>query len=106
MKGAALPIEAVVILGIALVVLIAIVFLIGNFFGISSSDVERERALQEACNKLVVEESCDIDRWSQIEVTYTESGGTSLEASLQKLCEDSGFNSQEECAKRCGCAER
>src|SRR3989344_2769193 len=98
MKGISLSIEVVVIITIGVVIIATLLFFLGDFFGKSSKDLEREKALQIGCQILVAEERCDIAAWDSITVPFAEYGeAAGTETSLRDLCNNAGFISEESC---------
>ena len=110
MKGVSLSIEIIVALVLGVIILVSILLVLGNFFGESSTEISREKALQTACQRWTAVQ-CGTPEAFSIKVKYEELGkatgpcsNVNDECSLADLCDLSGFDNPG-CKKRCGCAE-
>ena len=105
MKGLSLPINAIIIIGLAILVLVVIAAFFGANISIGARNIEREQALDRACREFRDLNRCtDID---STEVIYEEPGQTCFNRAnklckLTELCYIQGLTPTE-CAKRCGC---
>ena len=117
MKGLSLPINAIIIIGLAILVLVVIAAFFGTNISIGSRNIEREQALDRACREYRDLYKC-AGSMDNAKVPYSEpgslclptAGGGTVPCSLEKLCGMQGLDvsngpggSASECAKRCGC---
>ena len=99
-KGMALPINMVVILAVAMLILVVVGAFFSGYFGGGTLDI----ALNQACNQFVTIYNCDETKLDRVTVMYTLPGKSDQEAvSLKRLCELKGYNS-ETCMRVCGCS--
>ena len=113
MKGVSLPINVIVIIAIAVLVLVVLAGFFGGYFGGSALQVQRERALDDACNKARSFYSCALDALDDVEVTHQDSGDPEPrdDYSLRDLCRLRGIGTDgshvsgdlNECLLRCNC---
>jgi len=106
MKGISMPINLIVIIAIAVLVLIVLAAFFTGAIGPGTTTISRAAALQSACTRLRTVYNCDIttSRWSSIEVPYEKSGDPpGAKETLRELCEAEGITLESECAITCGC---
>ena len=111
-KGLSLPINVIVIIAIAVLVLVVMAGFFGGYFGKAAIDVQRDRALDEACNKLRTIYNCAIGSMDNVVVKHQDTGDSQpKDYSLIQLCEMRSFDTRashvgtqiNECAQRCNC---
>ena len=112
MKGLSLPINVIVIIAIAVLVLVVMAAFFGGYFGGAAISVQRDRALDEACNKFRSIYNCAIGSMDNVVVKHQDTGDSApKDYSLIQLCELRSYNTQgshtsgqiNECAQRCNC---
>jgi hypothetical protein len=93
----------------------SVLFLTGKSFGTASGDFELQKALQNAC-QIWATNGCQ-DSAGSVKVDYVKPGKTSGPCSTQtkacplffqpgdSLCSYSGYSTEANCKKRCGCPE-
>jgi hypothetical protein len=110
MRGLSLPINAIIIIGLAILVLVVIAAFFGTNISIGSRNIEREQALDRACREYRDLYKCAPSSMANVRVPYSEPGnlcppstsGAIVQCSLINLCEMQGLTITE-CEKRCGC---
>src|SRR3990172_6841009 len=114
-KGLSLPINVIVIIAIAVLVLVVMAGFFLCYFGKAAIDVQRDRALDEAYNKLRTIYNCAIESMDNVVVKHQDTGDSAPgDYSLIQLCEMRSFDTQgshtsgqiNECAQRCSCPVR
>ena len=112
MKGVSLPINVIVIIAIAVLVLVVLAGFFGGYFGSAAIGVQRDRALDEACNKFRTVYNCALGNMDDVVVKHQDAGdSTPKDYSLIQLCELRSYDTQgshtsgqvNECAQRCNC---
>ena len=110
MKGSSLPVNTIVVVAIAILVMMVI----GGFFALNVGQgvnaIELNNAITNACNVLKTTYNCNAASLASVEIQFKEPGQTEESpTSLERLCQLSGlvasgadFNAQ--CAAKCGCA--
>jgi hypothetical protein len=92
-KGMELPLNAIIVIAIAILVLVSVG---GFFFGFfSDSSVDTKKLFAQGCASLRAFHSCDHKEINQINLENTNFG---------YVCGRSGYTDTAVCAKACGCA--
>jgi hypothetical protein len=88
MKGISLPINAIVIVAIAVLVLVVIAAFFSGMLIPSSLEIQRESALNKACNIWRTSYNCDPDKMNEVTVAHTEPSEPSRTDpySVEELC--------------------
>lgn len=103
MKGLELPINMIVIIAVAVLILVAVIAFFATQFGNSGDTIAQQNAFNGACNTLKAIYNCQPNFVSQITTTYT-APGASTPMSLLDLCTRlKQTNVPTTCAKFCGC---
>ncbi|MEM5785625.1 MAG: hypothetical protein QXY29_01080 [Candidatus Aenigmatarchaeota archaeon] len=97
MKGLELPINLIIIIIIAGVILLALLYLFTNAWQSGGGGVQSENVFRSLCQKFVTQYNCDPNKISQVSLTI--SGKT---YSLSTECSSRGV-SGDACARACGC---
>jgi hypothetical protein len=109
MKGISLPVNTIVIVAIAVLVLMVV----GGFFSInvggSINQIELNTAINKACNTLTTTYNCNGDRLLDVSANFKEPGEeTEAPKTLERLCElaeiAQGAEFTNQCISKCGCA--
>jgi hypothetical protein len=105
MKGLELPISMIVVIAIAILVLVVIAAFFTGWFTGGTIDIERENALNRACNTFRIVYNCDTTQIGNVDVQYKEIGEATPQTHklYPELCNKKGFTAPEQCAIRCGC---
>ena len=90
-----LPLNTIVIIAIAAVVLISVFGIFGSQFFSSSKSTDTQRLFARGCNALQNTYSCDSTKISDITLDNTK---------FNSVCSRSGYT-EEQCAKACGCVQ-
>lgn len=107
MKGMELPINMIIIIAIAMLILVVVGAYFSGAFGGTSNAISLENAFSQACSQLVSAYNCDTQYMGTIKVNYKPSGSaTALSKSLTDLCILKGVDMTTliTCARLCGCA--
>ena len=103
-----MPIELIVIIAIAVLVLIVLAAFFSGAFGGSTGTIDLQTAFNSACNKLRNVYNCDQNSVSDVKVSYTPVGKPNepnfpLYGGTQSLCGLLSYTTPYECARACGC---
>ncbi|MBI4014504.1 MAG: hypothetical protein HY365_00965 [Candidatus Aenigmarchaeota archaeon] len=108
MKGSSLPVNTIVVVAIAILVMMVI----GGFFALNVGQgvntIELNNAITNACNVLRTTYNCNVGSLASVEVQFKELGQESENpTSLERLCTLSGLSAgadfAKQCAAKCGC---
>lgn len=122
MKGISLPINVVVIIALAVLVLVVLGAFFGGYFGGSTIELQRERALESACSQLRTLYNCNSNALTKAGAVHSEPGDaierkffyclktpcdsssppTGYEPGRTSLCTLKGLGDSQ-CLTRCGC---
>ena len=104
MKGIELPINVLIIVAVALVVLLAIIAIYFSGFNPFSGAMNIEAAKNEACRRLVQENRCGGTPAGIIITDLDFSYNGDVQDTLDELCQDV-FNTANDakCKQMCGC---
>ena len=109
MKGISLPINAIVIVAIAVLVLVVIAAFFGGFFSGFVLNMQREDALSKACQNWKLYD-CDYGRIDDATTMHKEPGDDAARAyTVEELCELMGISTELDntddspCKRKCGC---
>ena len=91
-KGLELPVNAIIFIAIALLVLISIAGFFFNFY--SDSSVDTKKAFAEGCASLRSFHSCDHKEINQVSIENMNFG---------LVCGRNGYGNTADCAHACGC---
>jgi hypothetical protein len=106
MKGISLPINAIVIVAIAVLVLVVVAAFFSGMLIPSSLEIQRESALNKACNTWRLSYNCHTDQYDEPLVSYTDPAYPDDDSfSVQTLCELTGITTEEACRVKCNCPE-
>lgn len=107
MKGMELPINMIVVVAIAVLVLVVTAGFFGGFLTGNINSIELEQAYNSACSQLRNTKNCVARETASIEVQIKVPGETVIQkTNLLKLCEklNKGADSTGvTCARSCGC---
>jgi hypothetical protein len=107
MKGMELPINMIIIIAIAMLILVIVGAFFSGTFGGTVGSISLENALNQACSQLVTIYNCDDGKLGTISVNYKETGQSDATLKpLSRLCTlklGSGYTI-EACMRYCGCA--
>ena len=95
MSSGELPLNVIVIIVIASVVLVSVFGFFGSQFFSSSKNADSQRLFARGCNTLQNTYSCDSARISDITLDNTK---------FNSVCSENGYTA-EQCAKACGCVQ-
>lgn len=111
MKGLSLPINTIVIVAIAVLVLVVIAGFFGGFFSLNVLLIQREDALSKACQQWKTMYNCDYDYIDDAQALHKEPGEASERLySVEELCKilelstDQPSEEDNPCLRKCGCA--
>lgn len=109
MKGISLPINAIVIVAIAVLVLVVIAAFFGGFFSGFVLNMQREDALSKACQNWKLYD-CDYGRIDDATTMHKEPSDAAARGySVEELCGLLGLSLDEPspddsyCMRKCGC---
>ncbi|MBI4018705.1 MAG: hypothetical protein HY364_00440 [Candidatus Aenigmarchaeota archaeon] len=106
MKGVSLPINTIVIVAIAVLVLMVI----GGFFAVNvgqgQNSIELNNAISTACATFVNAYNCDIDRVPLSKAQYRKPGDAEASTlDIAELCQEAKFADTQTCiVAKCGCS--
>ena len=105
MKGVSLPINTIVIVAIAVLVLMVI----GGFFAVNVGSgvnaIELNSAISSACNTFVVAYNCDISQIHFATAQFKKSGdSTETSIGLDELCDQANLGNDICIVTKCGCS--
>jgi hypothetical protein len=113
MKGSTLPINTIIIVAIAVLVLLVI----GGFFSLNVGEgintIELNGAISKACSVLTTTYNCDSSKLNQATANFREPGksesssvplGGTSDIPKTSLCGYAGLTDITQCLVRCGCA--
>lgn len=92
-KGLELPVNAIIFIAVAVIVLVSVGSFFFNFF--SDSSVDAKKLFAEGCASLRSFHGCDHAQINSISVEGTSFG---------YVCGRSGYSDTAQCAKACGCS--
>lgn len=96
-KGLSMPINTIIILALALLVLIVIsAFFLG---GMNTDSVNIEKGFSDGCTKLTTAKNCVVAEIPNIITSYKVN---SANKNLHEVCDLKGMDDAD-CAKACGC---
>ena len=104
-----MPINTIVIIAIAVLVMVVLAGFFGGFFGLNVLNIQREDALSKACQQWRTVYNCDPDYMDIATTLHKEPGDADARAySLYELCEDvMGLSTDppedNPCMRKCGC---
>ncbi len=103
MKGVELPINVLVIVSLAVIVLLGIVALFTGVFGVTGGGLTNEAALRNSCSPVAFNcEGYTADsHFKAITTSAKDDAGTQL--NLWELCGALGHNTVDACKRACGC---
>lgn len=108
MKGIDLPINVIVIVAVAVLVLIVVAAFFANSLGGGQITIERQKALDSACQNLRSLYNCDANAMSKVSVKYSEIGESTPQTHyLPEICTKLNLDtspSNNQCLIRCGCS--
>ena len=113
MKGISLPINAIVIVAIAVLVLVVIAAFFSGMLIPSSLEIQRETALNKVCNIWRNSYNCDPDEIDNVEVAHSEPSYPDEEThSVEDLCVYMGLlpesrsydENDNACRAKCNCS--
>ena len=105
MKGLSLPINTIVIILIAFLVLLVVAALFSGMFSDTEIKMKRQSAINQACQELRSLYGCDKAKMSSVTVKHQDIGDKSpKDYSLARLCDLMGYD-EDKCYKTCGCTE-
>ncbi len=104
MKGLELPVNIIVVIAIAVLVMVALgAFFAANFWG-NTNIINQQQALSNGCNSLRTLYECKASRVNSVIISgYSPSGMTNAKCSLGYVCGKQGAADTVACAKMCGC---
>ena len=94
-KGLEMPINMIIVIAIAVLVLVAIFGFFGGQFFSGSDQISSQKLFADGCAVLRNSHSCD-----QAKINMITIGGKSFGS----VCNGNGFSDTAQCAKACGCA--
>lgn len=101
MKGMELPVNMIVIVMVAVLVILAVAFYFTQQSGRGVSAIDLEKAYQQGCIVLKAPAfACDHNKINTVPTGYS-AGGTAY--SLGNVCALRGIRDSVSCAKSCGC---
>jgi hypothetical protein len=108
MKGLSLPIETIVIVLVAVLVLMIIAAFFSGWFGSSAIQMQRETALSNACQQFKTIYNCNPDDIGENVIKYTDIGKPEEDYSVERLCLLLGIATGSDiednaCLRKCGC---
>ena len=102
MKGISLPVNAIVIIAIAILVLTVVAAFFVGGVGPGMQTITLEQAFTKGCDSLVRGNNCDKTKISSIIVTgYPATGDT---IPFNQVCAQKGYDI-DSCARACGCSD-
>jgi competence protein ComGC len=93
-KGMSLPVNTVVILGIAVLVMLLVVSFLFN--GFDPNDVTAKTEIEEKCLDFRTMYDCDVEKLSEIQTDYKN-------MDLYELLQNEGYDTEQKMLKRCNC---
>ena len=105
MKGISLPINTIVIVAIAVLVMVVLAAFFSGMFIPSTIEMKREQAMSKACNQWILSYNCNDNGYSDIEVSYTDpSIPDQTKYTLEELCAFFvGMDNIAACRLKCAC---
>lgn len=108
MKGLSLPIETIVIVLVAVLVLVVMAAFFSGWFGQQSIQMQRENALSSACQQFKTIYNCDSDEINTGVIQYKDLGESEESSySVAALCDKLGIawdtSEDNACLRKCSC---
>jgi len=105
MKGISLPINAIVIVAIAVLVLVVVAAFFSGSLIPASLEIQRENALNKACNTWRISYNCHTDQYEEPLVAYKDPAYPEDDAlSVAQLCGLMQITTEDACRLKCNCA--
>ena len=103
MKGISLPVNAIVIIAIAILVLAVVAAFFTGVLGGGIATISLEQAFTKGCDSLSRGYNCDVSAISD-EIKILNYPTEGQDASFSQICRAKLYSTDEACAVACGCS--